>query len=451
MHHPFFHEFRSQYQCRECDGIDSSLTNVTNSSTSEGMRRFPRAQLKCRQCFVRVKCWILFELIKSKVFQKIQRIALKNASAMLKNPGFYSLHPDLLIQFLKANCFKVKEELLWNATFKWAQNIINKNLLFKHKHNNNARLFQYHSYNHNYKIWQKSLTQSQSKPSKISNDLSASSSDDEQDIELLEDEDLSNEVYEEDEFDESDHHRNALSDAFTDHTADTDHKEEDEKEAMNTHVVLHFTEYEKKIYDALQPVIPFLRYALMDKQFFIDNVSKYLSPQQRDAVYVHYILPERPTMLFNDNARIPYSNKAFDVVDSNVRLDKAKLLNMVDDWWSHTNFASMSPQWFVVKLPDPSYIVTIHWKNRWGDGETAKDIDLQVSNEPDSYSTADKKWTTFWTFRSEKTSNWLNFQVPQNQTASINPSMYWRFVIKTLYGDNSCRCGLDQIKITNAL
>jgi len=49
----------------------------------------------------------------------------------------------------------------------------------------------------------------------------------------------------------------------------------------------------------------------------------------------------------------------------------------------------------------------------------------------------------------KKTSNWLTFQVPQNE--DIPPSMYWRFVVKTLYGDNSCRCGLDQIKITCTL
>ena len=47
------------------------------------------------------------------------------------------------------------------------------------------------------------------------------------------------------------------------------------------------------------------------------------------------------------------------------------------------------------------------------------------------------------------TENWLTFQVPQNE--DIPPSMYWRFVVKTLYGDNSCRCGLDQIKITCTL
>ena len=206
---------------------------------------------------------------------------------------------------------------------------------------------------------------------------------------------------------------------------------------------------EMKIHRALQPIIPYLRYALMDKQFFIDNVAKYLSPKQRDAVYIHYILPNRPTSIFNDAARIEYSNKKFDIVQSNVRLDKARMLSVVDDWWSHTNFATESPQWFVVKLPDPSFICTINWKNRWGDGETAKDIELQVSNKPHSFSSNNGGWITFWTFRSEKTSNWLTFQVPQNE--DIPPSMYWRFVVKTLYGDNSCRCGLDQIKITCTL
>ena len=133
---------------------------------------------------------------------------------------------------------------------------------------------------------------------------------------------------------------------------------------------------------------------------------------------------------------------------SNVRLDKARTLSSVDDWWSHTNFATESPQWFVGKLPDPSYIINVHWKNRWGDGETAKDIDLQVSQDPNDFS-PNNGWNTYHTFRSEKTSNWLTFEVPQNE--EIKPSMYWRFVVKTLYGDNSCRCGLDQIKITCSL
>ena len=249
---------------------------------------------------------------------------------------------------------------------------------------------------------------------------------------------------------DSDRHRIAMNDAFTDHT---DHKEEEKERAVTVSAdeLDHhrMSPQEQRLFKVLRPILPHLRYALMAKEFFIDNVARFLSPKQRDAVYVHYILPDRPTKMFNDSERIEYSNKRFEVVASNVRLDKAQTLSSVDDWWSHTNFATESPQWFVVKLPDPSYVVNVHWKNRWGDGETAKDIDLQVSRNPNRFSEANEGWHTFWSFRSEKTSNWLTFEVPQNE--EIKPSMYWRFVVKTLYGDNSCRCGLDQIKITCSL
>ena len=442
--------------------------------------------------------------LNKKFYKKSQRIALKNASQMISNKGFYSLHPDLLIQFLKSNCFKVKEEHLWHACFKWAQNIVDKSLTFKHKTNNNDQLFAYNnSYNHNYNIWQKSLKIKDINPPKIhsnkskhknkksnhqqqrkkrkkkhislSNDDNDDNDDDDDDDEndennfgdLDSDQDSNDDEEEsddddDDDDDEEEEEESVIDDDdddddddfndFNDFT-DNDNKDEEEEKDINLSSISSdnekMTASEIKIHGALQPIIPYLRYALMDKQFFIDNVAKYLSPKQRDAVYIHYILPNRPTIIFNDASRIEYSNKKFDIVQSNVRLDKARMLSVVDDWWSHTNFATESPQWFVVKLPDPSFICTINWKNRWGDGETAKDIELQVSNKPHSFSSNNNEWITFWTFRSEKTSNWLTFQVPQNE--DIQPSMYWRFVVKTLYGDNSCRCGLDQIKITCTL
>merc|ERR1712151_1223847 len=78
---------------------------------------------------------------------------------MIQNKGFYFLHPDLLVSFLKSNCFKVKEEHLWTACIKWAQNIVDKGLKFKQKHEHlqNDDVFCYNAYNHNYNVWQKSM------------------------------------------------------------------------------------------------------------------------------------------------------------------------------------------------------------------------------------------------------------------------------------------------------
>ena len=363
-------------------------------------------------------------------------------------------------------------------------------LTFQPKEPGNDELFQFQSAaNHNYDVWQKSLdlglpcstsrssssrsakhkhkhrkkrkkfgkyckTRSQSKVPSLSDDdddeldfgdLDESDESDVDNAEEEEDDDVDDDLSFNEVDNESDAHRIAMNDAFTDNSqhSHTEHKE-DEKVCA-----LELSALERKMHRALRPVLPHLRYALMNETFFIDNCARWLSAAQRDAVYVHFLLRERPTRLFNDGARIEYSNERFWVAASNVRVDKARALCGLDDWWSHTNFASQSPQWFVVRLPDPSYVVRVDWKNRWGDGETAKDVELQVSTQRSSFSESDSGWTLFWSFRSEKTSNWLRFEVPQNE--EIKPSLYWRFVVKTLYGDNSCRCGLDQIKIICSL
>jgi len=420
--------------------------------------------------------------LNKKFYKKSLRIALKNATSMISNKGFYSLHPKLLIQFLASNCFKVKEEHLWHACVKWAQNVVDNELTFKYDHQPSEHN---DALNHNYAVWQKSLqsskdqlslrqqqqqqqqqpvhgrrrrrrprakqkiVKSQTNALSLSNDEAHDDDDEDHKAEIINFDEHDDDDDDDDGEEDGDHEEAEEEEDEDEDKTQEDEDEDEDGDDEKSESVIHLTPRERQLYRVLQPVIPYLRYALMDKQFFIDHVAKYLTPRQRDAVYIHYILPQRATLLFNDSERHEYSNKRFSVVASNVRLDKAKMLSQVDDWWSHTNFATESPQWFVVKLPDPCYISVVQWKNRWGDGETAKDVQLQVSKQSNAYSVAAHEWTTFWTFRSEKTSNWLTFQVPQNE--EVPPSMYWRFVIISLYGDNSCRCGLDQIKITCTL
>ena len=258
-----------------------------------------------------------------------------SVDSILQNEGFYSLHPDLLIEIISSNELEAKEEFIWESVIKWAQNVMAKKLKF------------------------------------VSDDAK---------------------------------------------------------------------ENEFGMHSILKPIIPHIRYTLMEKAFFVESVCKYLSRKQAESVFVHFLLNK--ATIFNEQPR-KKSHFAFNVVSASKELESAqKLSNLSVDalFCSQTIRDSMDWQWFVVDLQFVGSIKAVQIKNKYADKDTLKRFKLQMSAKQNDFDEeAVSGWVDVEQFESAKSSEWQSFDVNTSKK-----SRYWRIVLMDTYGGYTC---LNHLKI----
>eukprot|EP01083_Nonionella_stella_P073192 197713_1 len=319
----------------------------------------------------------------SSLYSKCRSMILQsNAYSILLNEGFNALHPDLMIDIISCDDFKAKEEDIWNACFKWAQNVIDKSLKFERKSKNILQRLHSETRNTNHDI----------------KDCDNDNDDD------------------------------------TSGTLDL---------SENDYYDLNSYDGEQQMQHVLQPIVPYIRYPLMEKAFFIENVCKYLSRTQSESVLIYFILSQRS--IFCHEMRKSFVT--FDVVAASKEFESAKKL---PDLSQDSLFCSQAIkdeteyQWFVMDILFVGVIKAVEIKNRYSDKDTVKSMKLQLSSRQDTYSEGNEHWIDVQKFESARSNSWQTFNV---NAGNINnrTSRYWRIVLLDTYGGYTC---LNHIKLT---
>ena len=327
-----------------------------------------------------------------KLYLKCRKIILSsNSYSILLNEGFYSLHPDLIIDIISTNDFKAKEENIWNSCLKWAQNVIKKSLKFpkKPKH-----------------VLQRLKTDNHNDDDNKENKENDNKDDDDDDDEEEDDEfDLNGNNY---------------------------YYKQRENEELNIEYIL-------------SPIVPYIRMPLMGKEFFIENVCKYLNREQSESVLIHFILDK--ATIFNHCQRKTFLS--FKVILANKQFDKAQKLpdlNAESLWPSKPINDINDYQWLIIDIMFIGVIQKIELKNKYSDKDTLKSFKLQISSNQEKYNKKDNNdnWIDVQSFQSKMSSNWQEFNVNINNIQN-RKSRYWRLVLMDTYGGYTC---VNHLKLT---
>lgn len=101
--------------------------------------------------------------------------------------------------------------------------------------------------------------------------------------------------------------------------------------------------------EKLAVLVPHFRYALMKDTFFVESVSKHLSREDSESVFIQKLL-KKPNR-FKNTARFPFNTQPIWRVDvASHNLPSAQGLARGDSNWSG---ASDLPQWFQIKFDHP--------------------------------------------------------------------------------------------------
>eukprot|EP01084_Bolivina_argentea_P168614 292373_1 len=331
------------------------------------------------------------------LYGKCRKIILEttNSYSILSNEGFYSLHPELIIDIISTNDFKANEKVIWDACLKWAQNVIKKSLKFPKKNKNILKYLR----------------------SKLTSNIYYN--DDGDDEKKFNDED-NDQNDDNDDIDDFDFNKNNYV------------YKRNNNEPLNIEYVL-------------SPIIPYVRFPLMDKTFFIEHVGKYLNRQQSESVLIYFIL-NKPSV-FNHEERKSFVT--FNVVAANKEFESAKKLpdlNQDSLFCSQIIKNDKDYQWFIIDILFVGIVRKIEIKNRYSDKDTVKSFTLQVSENENEYDKDDSNWIDVQKFQSAKSSSWQMFNVDVDVNELENyKSRYWRIILLDTYGGYTC---INHIKLT---
>lgn len=315
------------------------------------------------------------------LYRTCRRIIFEcSAYSILSNQGFYGLHPDIIIDIISCDDFQAKETTIWSSSLKWAQNVRSKKLKFPRKNKRILNGFR-------------------------SNQISDGDSDDVDDGKESEDE----------------------MDEDTEIISMNDKKAESEDQALSR---------------ILRPIIPFIRFPFIDREYFIENICKYLNRKQAESVLIHHIL-NRET-IFNHTPRRSFAS--FRVIAASQEEEgAAKLPDLNQDalFCSQGIRDEDDVQWFVVDVLFIGIIERLEIKNRYSDKDTLRKFKLQRSEWRDKYRQQDGHWIDVQEFKSQQSDEWQVFNVDVGPLTE--KSRYWRIVLLDTYGGYTC---LNHLKVT---
>lgn len=204
----------------------------------------------------------------------------------------------------------------------------------------------------------------------------------------------------------------------------------------------------------LKPMIPHIRFPLMDREFFVKEVSPLLTREMVNNVLVHWVNPASECMFATKKrADLSGGGGAFSVVASNVAFDKAQTLGdvEVESQWSRlamNHEQSQGKQWFICDCTSPVTLSKFDWKNYYDDDDTIHTVELYIlpaeADYSDEVAKQDEPWEKIQDIEIEKTTSWQQHAVTQPEGKKAR---YFKFLVTSVYGNEGRYTCLNHLKL----